>query len=295
MSKPIFKIVDDLPKTSLTTRLLGALDWVVPGEYKNTVGFENMIREVTGETDEKYIQKIGERAVALYNDKSEGYQTALWLYQTVDSTQGLAGAAALADKVGEDVSFMGWLRWLTPKADTTQTIDVSLKLITEVMAFCKLNGIPGDSIGDFVESLADYRHEALMRMAAIICMDGVVPLGPDFVAATMSSLKKMGPSEIEDNARYKKMEDEIPGSNVTQRLGFMTSSLDAMQNWVNSFVSSHNLNPSKIVGSLQGWAEGMDGKLDYVAAFTDMSTNYCEHTGTQSVARSLISRAAGEV
>ena len=65
MSKPIFKIVDDLPKTSLTTRLLGALDWVVPGEYKNTVGFENMIREVTGETDEKYIQKIGERAIAV--------------------------------------------------------------------------------------------------------------------------------------------------------------------------------------------------------------------------------------
>ena len=34
----------------------------------------------------------------------------------------------------------------------------------EIIAFCKLNGIPGDGIGDFAESLADYRHEALMRM-----------------------------------------------------------------------------------------------------------------------------------
>jgi hypothetical protein len=37
-----------------------------------------------------------------------------------------------------------------------------------------------------------------------------------------------------------------------------------------------------------------DSKLDYVAAFLDMSTNYYEHTGTQTVARNLILRAAQE-
>jgi hypothetical protein len=35
-----------------------------------------------------------------------------------------------------------------------------------------------------------------------------------------------------------------------------------------------------------------DSKLDYLAAFLDMSTNYYEHTGTQTVARNLILRAA---
>ena len=91
MSKPIYKIVDDLPSKSLTTRMLGALDWVVPGEWQNIVGFENTIKHVTGEKNEARIQKIGERAIALYNDKTQGYQTALWLYQTVDSVQGLGG------------------------------------------------------------------------------------------------------------------------------------------------------------------------------------------------------------
>jgi len=38
-----------------------------------------------------------------------------------------------------------------------------------------------------------------------------------------------------------------------------------------------------------------DDKLDYVAAFLDMTTNYFEHTGTQSVARRLIERAASEI
>ena len=32
MSKTIYELVDDLPAKSLTTRMLGALDWVVPGE-----------------------------------------------------------------------------------------------------------------------------------------------------------------------------------------------------------------------------------------------------------------------
>jgi hypothetical protein len=124
MAKTIYELVDDLPAHNMTTRLLGALDWVVPGEWKNIVGFEHTITAVTGETDQTWIQKIGERAIQLYNDASQGYQRAQWLYQTIDSAQALAGAAALVDKIGENVGFLSFLRWLTPKADRTQTIDV---------------------------------------------------------------------------------------------------------------------------------------------------------------------------
>jgi hypothetical protein len=275
--------------------LLGTLDWVVPGEWKNIVGFEKTIREVTGETDQEWIQKIGERAIQLYNDKSQGYQRAQWLYETIDSAQGIAGAAALVDKVGENVGFLSFLRWLTPKADTTQTIDVSLKLIVEIIAFCQLNGIPGDGIGDFVESLADYRHEALMRMATLVCMDGIVPLGPDFVSTSMSSLRGLGAAKLENNKRYQQVESMIPGSGAKEKMGYITRGLDAVQGWVGSFVSEKGLGVDKIVGSLGSFAEGMDGKLDYVAAFVDITTDYFEHTGTQTVARSLISRAAGEI
>lgn len=279
----------------MTTRLLGALDWVVPGEWKNTVGFEKTIKEVTGETDQQWIQKIGERAIQLYNDKTQGYQRAQWLYEKIDSAQGIAGAAALVDKIGENVGFLSFLRWLTPKADTTQTIDVSLKLIVEIIAFCKLNGIPGEGIGDFVESLADYRHEALMRMATLVCMDGIVPLGPDFVSASMSSLQRLGASGLAENKRFQQVQSLVPGNNTVEQLGYVSRGLGAVQGWISSFISSKSLGASKIAGSLSSFADGMDGKLDYVAAFVDITTDYYEHTGTQTVARSLISRAAGEI
>ena len=63
----------------------------------------------------------------------------------------------------------------------------------------------------------------------------------------------------------------------------------------NSFVSSHGVTVDKIVGGFRGRLQGIDGKLDYVAAFIDMTCNYVEHTGTQTVARSLINRAVNEV
>jgi hypothetical protein len=38
-----------------------------------------------------------------------------------------------------------------------------------------------------------------------------------------------------------------------------------------------------------------DSKLDYLAAFLDVTTNYYEHTGTQTLARRLIERAYAEI
>jgi hypothetical protein len=221
MSDTIYKVVDDLPSSSMTVRLLQALDWVVPGEWQNLVGFENTIKEITGQSDQAFIQRVGERAIALYNDKSEGYQRALWLYQTVDYIQGVTGFTALLAKVGESISFLSFLDRLTPKADTVQAVDLSLKLVTEIIAFCKLNGLPGDSVGDFVESLADYRHEALMRMATLICVDGIIPLGPEFIDKGLSVIDRTGVSSLEKNSRFNQIKEIIPGNNVGEQITFM--------------------------------------------------------------------------
>ncbi len=167
MSKPIFQVIDALPAKNMTTRVLGALDWVVPGQWKNVVGFENTIKVVSGEDDPKLIQKIGERAIALYNDKSQGYQSALWLYQMVDTLQGMAGWTAMASKLGESFNLLSFLNKLTPKSETTQSIDFCVKLVVELVTFTKINGLPGDSFADFVKSLTNYRDEALIRMAAL--------------------------------------------------------------------------------------------------------------------------------
>ena len=72
MSKSIFELVDELPTGGLTVMSLNALDFVIPGQWQNIVGFDNTIKLVTGTDDPDYIQAIGERAVALYNDKGEG-------------------------------------------------------------------------------------------------------------------------------------------------------------------------------------------------------------------------------
>jgi hypothetical protein len=295
MSKPIYELVDELPTKNITTMALRSLDFVIPGEWNNLVGFENTIRTVTGETDESIIQQIGDRAVYLYNDRSQGYQRAMWLYQTVDKTDYALAAAALANKVGEKVAFLGFLDRLTPKADKAQTIDLCLKLVVELVAFCQVNGIPGDSIGDFVASLADYGGENLMRMAALVSFDGLIPLGPDFISKAQSILSGLSPSDLEQNQTFSSISDAIPGGSSGGKLDFIGRSFDSVKGWMGNFVASKALTPEKVANNLQGFIDATDNKLDYLGAFLDMSTNYFEHTGTQTIARRLIERAVAEI
>lgn len=295
MSKPIYEIVDELPTNNMTVRVLKTLDFVVPGEWNNLVGFENTIRTVTGETDEEMIQQIGDRAVHLFNDKSQGYQRALWLYQTVDSSDSALGAAALANKIGEKVSFLGFLNKITPNPDKAQAIDLALKLVTELVAFCQINGIPGDSIGDFVGSLGDYSGESLMRMAALVCLDGLIPLGPDFIMKVQSSLNNLSPNELENNGTFNNIKEAIPGNNTGNQLDFIGESFDSVTGWMSGFVQDKDVSRQGLFDRLSHFIEYSEDKLDYLAAFLDMTTNYYEHTGTQTLARRLIERAVAEI
>jgi len=295
VSKAIFELVNELPTNNLTVSMLRSLDFVVPGEWNNLVGFENTIATVTGETDESLIQQIGERAIFLYNDRSQGYQRAMWLYQTVDSTDKALGAAALANKVGESVPLLGFLNKLTPKPDKAQTIDLTLKLVAELVAFCQINGIPGDSIGDFVSSLADYSGESLMRMVALVCVDGLIPLGPDFIMKVQSNLSQTTPQDLEKSSTFQGINSEIPGGDSAGKLGFINQSFDSVKGWMSDLVTSRNLTPQTVVSNLQKFVQVADDKLDYLAAFIDVSTNYYEHTGTQTLARRLIERAVAEI
>lgn len=295
MSKAIFELVNELPQNNITVMMLRSLDFVIPGQWQNIVGFENTIRHVTGESDEQMIQQIGDRAVWLYNDKSQGYQRAMWLYQTVDSADSALGAAALANKVGEKISLFGFLNRLTPNPEKAQSIDLCLKLVAELVAFCQINGIPGDSIGDFVASLGEYSGESLMRMAALVCVDGLIPLGPDFIQKAQSTLSNINADELKNNPIFSRISSLIPGGSVGNQLDFIANSFDSTKGWMSNFVSERGLTPEKIFHNLAKFVEFSDDKLDYVAAFLDMTTNYYEHTGTQTLARRLIERAVAEI
>ena len=102
-TKPIDDLVDNLPTSNMTVYMLRALDSVVPGEWQNLVGFKDTVRAVTGETEKKTVKKIRDRALELYADPAQGYQRAMWIYQTVDSADSAIGAAAMANKIGEKI------------------------------------------------------------------------------------------------------------------------------------------------------------------------------------------------
>ncbi|AFZ50054.1 hypothetical protein [Dactylococcopsis salina] len=295
MTKAIFELVDELPEQNITVRVLNALDFVVPGEWENLVGFENTIRQVTGEEDEEMIQQIGDRAVWLFNDQSQGYQRALWLYQTVDRTDRALASAALANKAGERIPLLGFLNKITPQADKAQSIDLALKTVVELIAFCQINGIPGDSIGDFVNSLADYGGEDIMRMSALVCLDGLIPLGPDFIQKAQSIIESLNSNDLEENDTFKKVNDFIPGEDTENQLGFINQAFDSVTNWMGDFVESKDLTPEKVINNIESFVEFSDDQLDYLAAFLDLTTNYYEHTGTQTLARCLIDRAYAEI
>lgn len=295
MSKPIFELVDELPTSGTTVKALNTLDFLVPGQWQNLTGFTNTIRAVTGETDESLIQAIGERAVYLYNDESQGYQRAMWLYQTVDNAAGALGAAALANKVGQDISFLGFLKNLTPKPEKAQSLDLCVKLVVELVAFCQINGIPGDSIGDFLAALGDYSGESLMRMAALVSFDGLIPLGGDFIQKGLSTISNTTPNELEKNQSFNSVKTLIPGNDSAGKLGFIGQSFDSVKGWMGDFVSSRNLTQQTLLDRVRGVVDVSADKLDYVGAFLDVAVKYYTHTGTQTLARRLVERAVAEI
>ncbi|MEZ4676064.1 MAG: hypothetical protein R2932_17705 [Caldilineaceae bacterium] len=295
MSKSIPEYVNSLRKRSVTVYVLRSLDFLVPGEWENIVDFEEMVIKVTGEKDPALIKAVTNRSDELFRDRSERYRRAWKLYSTVDSTDRFLATAALANKIGERVRFLSLLQRITPKADKAQTIDFSMKLTIELLNFCLINGIPGDSISDFVAALGTYSKEELMRMSALVCLDGIMPLGPDFSRAVINTLDGLSPEDLEDNRTFRAIRKDIPGQSTSNKLSFVLESVDSVKGWLQEFVTKHDLSSEKVYSSIQHFIDINDNRLDYWSAFLDMTTNYYTHTGTQTVARRIIERALNEI
>ena len=292
MDKSIIQLVDELPSDNITVKVLKALDYVAPGEWNNLVGFDNSIRIITGESDAKVIQKIRDRAVSLYHDPQNGYQTAIKLYQTIDKADTAMAAAALANKVGEKIGFLSFLSNITPKADVTQTIDLVLKIAVEIIAFSKLNGIPSPNPQAFANTLSEnYKDASLTRMVALVCLDGLLPLGPDFLSKIHSIISGADASIVAQNPVFLAVNNFLPGNNPGEKFGFISQAFNSVQGWMNGLVARTGVTPQSIFNHLGNFIQLADDNLDFVAAFLDQTTNYYEHTGIQTVARTLILRS----
>lgn len=292
MDKSIKQLVDELPADNITVKVLKALDFVAPGQWTNLVGFDQSIQAITGETDPKMIERIRDRAVALYHDPQYGYQSAVKLYQTIDKADTVMATAALANKVGEKISFLSFLGNITPKADVTQSIDLALKIAVEIIAFCKLNGLPSINPMEFANSLGNnYKDAAFLRMAALVCLDGVLPLGPDFITKIHSIITGTDTSILTQNPVFQAVGNFIPGGDAKDKVGFLDQGLTSAQGWMNGLITKTGITPQKITSSLGSFIQIADDNLDFVAAFVDQATNYYEHTGIQTVARLVITKA----
>lgn len=290
MSTSIIELVDKLPADNITVKVLKSLDFIVPGKWENLVGFNNTIRGITGVTTTQEVMEIRDRAIDLYNDKKNGYQTAIWLYQTVDNADKAIAAAAIADKIGDTFRFIPFLDKLTPKADSIQSVDLKLKLVTELIVYSKINGITLNP-AKFAASLKEnYQNEALLRMAGLICIDGVLPLGANFVTKMRGNLGEQ--NNLAQAPAFDAVSGLIPADD---KQGFVNESFDAVGDWMDNVINSFGLTRESLMNRFGGFIEIADDKLDYVAAFLDGSTNYFEHTGIQTVARKIINRAYQEM
>ncbi len=290
MSQSIIELVDNLPTDNITVKVLKTISTFTPGKWENLVGFDNTITAVTGTTASQDVAEIRERALELYEDKKQGYQTAIWLYRTVDNTDKAIAAAAIADKIGDTFRFIPFLDKITPKADSVQSVDLRIKLVAELIVFSKLNGLTLNPV-QFASALKEnYQNEALLRMASLICIDGILPLGVNFVNKIRQDLEQR--DNLQTNPAYEVVGDLIPGDNKEE---FIDQSFNAAGDWMDSFSQKLGVNPETISEKLGGFIELADGKLDYLAAFLDGSTNFFEHTGIQTVARKLVTEAAKSV
>lgn len=292
---PISELVDQLPEKNITTMALTALDFVVPGEWVNDTSFDGMIRRLTEADDADSVAAIRERAVALYLDPANNYQKAMKVFSLVDTVDKVAAATAMASKVAQKVSFLSFLDKFTPKADTTQSIDAALKLVAEVTAFMLLNGMPRGGVSDFVNGLKEYGKADLMRLAAWVAIDGLIPLGPDFMQKIISGVDQMSSNDLGGNKLYDAISKYVPGDSAADKQSFVKNAIGSSATWITGFVEDKGLTQDLVVNKIKGIVDVADSGLDYLAAALDASTSYFEHTGTQTVARFVIMRAYNEM
>ncbi len=293
MTDSLYSVLEALPQTSLTTHILDALDTFVPGEWRNITVFAEMVKDVTGETDEAIIQQVGERAMQLFADESTGYQRAISVFKGIDSASTVAGVAALASMAGQRFEILSFLSDVTPKPDTTQAIDAGVKLAGELVAFTLTNGLPGDSVSDFAAALVNYGKEEKIRLASWLAIDCVLPLGPDFILKILEALD--GPLEsLEQSRAFQFVSAHLPGGLAEQR-DTIKKNLEESRGHLEGMVASHGISQETVLAKVKEYVSIADDKLDLVAAALDLSTNTFEHTGTQTVVRRVVSRAYGEI
>ncbi|MBP9113772.1 MAG: hypothetical protein KBF88_13250 [Polyangiaceae bacterium] len=289
----IHKLLADLPESNLTTTVLKGLDYLVPGEWTNIRSLEDMCKAVTGEEDQELLQKVGDRAIELYIDPSNGYQRAVTVFKGVDSIGTAAGALSILHGLGARFDGLSFLKDMGPKDSSAQAVDAGMKFAAEFATFCLCNGIPGDGVGDFVSSFVNNAKEDKMRLTAWLAFDCVLPLGPDALAKIIGAVEGFADDHMGQNSLFQKFQGFLPGGIGDKKnliLGALKGSQSSLQSQIDAGITQDGL-----LGKVKEWVDFGDRGMDMAAVAIDTLTNYFEHTGIQSVSRRVVSRAYGEI
>lgn len=285
--------LNELSTSGLTVMTLKALDFVIPGEYNNSTSLEEMVTFVAGDDMlDGRRDGIVNHIEQLYAEDA-GARRAVKLYKMTDVADKAVAAAALANKIGSSFKILSFLSKYTPKADTVQTIDLCLKLTVEALAHLSLRGLDIDGVSDWANMINkkdSYSNESALRIAAIIGIDGFIPLGPDFLSIVADKMDK-GDLGFADNALFKKVSDHIPGGGVGEKTEVIKSVFKKASAPIDGFISRTGLTREKVVATMKKYTDLSDDKLDYAAAFLDASTAFVSQTGVQTVARHLTAKS----
>ncbi|MCP9771772.1 hypothetical protein KBY66_03910 [Synechococcus sp. Tobar12-5m-g] len=295
MSRTVLERLERLPRRDLTVLALKGISTLVPGGWSNPTSADQLIREVIGSNDPELIRLVRARADQLSGARAEGYGRALSLYDAVNRSQHATGGLRFLANVTAGLPLLKRISSITPPSDTLQAVDLSLKVGAELLAFTQVNGLPGDSFGDFGAALADYAGEARVRMAALICFDGLLPLGDQALQRLDGLLGAAGSGELRKLPAYGRMAALIPGRGDEAHMGFLRKGVDQWLGWAGGFVGQLGLSGQKAVQALEGSIGPWQGRMDQLAAFLDAFTDTYAHTGVQAVARRLVERAAAEI
>lgn len=295
----VIAALESLPTTGLTVQALQTLDRVVPGEWSNVTRFDAMVADICGpDAPPRLVAQVRLLAQGIEQRDGQRFSQALQIYQVVDRVDQAAAAVSAASTAASAVSSMfGGLSFLAdvaPKPDTTQALDAGMKLVAELLAFSRLHGLPSmdaDGIAHFANALADYGRYDLLRIAAWVVFDGVLPLGPDFMAEITRTWRGLATSALSSHGLFDAVGDRIPGDSVADKQGFVISTLETTGDWVNRFIADKGLTQGGVMQQLDSISSLGAGGMDVAAAAIDASTSITAHTGTQTVARALAREA----
>jgi hypothetical protein len=132
-----------------------------------------------------------------------------------------------------------------------------------------------------------------MRLAAWLAIDCVLPLGPDFIQKILGALD--GPLEsIQENRVFRFVSEHLPGGIAEQR-DTLKRNIEESSGHLTSMVNSQGITQETVLARVREYVAIADDKLDVAAAALDLGTNTFEHTGIQTVARRVVTRAYGEI